>query len=62
MDNPYDAHSWGKLHREDALREAERRRLLARARKEREPGGPRRAAPSWREVLAPLLRAVKVAR
>jgi hypothetical protein len=36
MDNAYDPHSWSRLRREDALREARKRHLLERAEAERE--------------------------
>lgn len=31
MDNPYDAHSWSKLYREERLAEARERRFAGRA-------------------------------
>ena len=38
MYNPYDLHSWSKLYREDALREAKARHRNTRQRADREPG------------------------
>jgi hypothetical protein len=36
--NPYDVHSWSKLHREEALREVDTRRLEGRLREKGEIG------------------------
>ena len=41
MNNPYDVHSWSKLYREDALRQARAAHRSARQRADREPGGGR---------------------
>ena len=35
MDNAYDLHSWSRMRREDALREARKRHLVERAEEER---------------------------
>ncbi len=61
MNNPYDVHSWSTLYREEAIREAQRRHLVERARAERNPHRLRRAGPVWRSVLALLVRGAKFA-
>ena len=61
MNNPYDLHSWSKQYREDALQEARMRHLVQRTRADREPRGLRRLGLAWSEVLAPLLRGIRLA-
>ena len=58
MNNPYDVHSWSKLYREDALREAKARHLADRARAERTSSGARLLRFVRRGALATLLRRV----
>ncbi len=55
MHNPYDVHTWSKLYRENALREAQTRHLADRARAERTSGGARLLRGIRRGALAALL-------
>jgi hypothetical protein len=59
VNNPYEIHSLSRLHREEMLREAQRRRLAERARAERNPPRPRSVRPAWRSVLALLIRGAR---
>ena len=61
MNNPYDVHSWSTLYREEAIREAQRRHLVERARAERNPHRLRRARSVWRSVLALVVRGARFA-
>ncbi len=56
MHNPYDVNTWSKLYREDALREAQARHLVARAHGERASGGVGLFRRVSRGSLAALLR------
>lgn len=61
MNNPYDVQSWSTLYREEAIREAQRRHLVERARAERNPHRLRRVRSVWRSVLALLVRGARFA-
>ncbi len=56
MHNPQDLHSWSRLYREEALREARTRLLDEEAGAGREPGGLQRVSLPWRTALETLLR------
>ena len=60
MDNAYDLHSWSRMRRQDALREARKRRLVEQAASER---GLRfrlnRVGVACRSALVSLLRGTK---
>ncbi len=62
MHNPYDVHSWGRLCREDALREARERHLVGLAGAGRgQRFGQSRVGPVCRNVLLTLFRRIKPA-
>jgi hypothetical protein len=61
VNSRYEIHSWSRQYREEAIREAQRRHLVERARAERNPHRLRRAGPVWRSVLALLVRGAKFA-
>jgi hypothetical protein len=54
MNNPYDAHSWSKLYREERSAEASRWHLAEHLRASRGPRGLRGLGSAWRGVLASL--------
>ena len=60
MDNAYDLHSWSRMRREDALREARKRHLIERAKAERgQRFGQNRVCAACRSALLSLLRETK---
>lgn len=62
MDNRYDFHSYSKLYREDALREAHKRHLVGLAKANGRPGlGRGDVGFSLRSVLGSLLRVARLA-
>lgn len=62
MHNAYEIRSWSRLCREDALREARERHLVARAGAgRRRRFGRNRVGAAWRNSLLMLLRGTKPA-
>jgi len=60
MDNAYDLHSWSRMRREDALRDAHKRHLVERAAAERgQRFGQNRVGVARRSALLALLRETK---
>ena len=62
MYNPYGIHSWSRLCREDALRDAQERYLVEGVEAERgRRFGLSRVGAAFRNALLPLLRGTKLA-
>lgn len=62
MGNPYELHSWSRLCREDASREARERHLVGQAvTGRRRRFGRNRVGAAWRNSLLMLLRGTKPA-